>query len=136
MSTANHLPRAWAGPGKRPGIAAPGGRHLNSISRPLDIGSYYAPTVRAARVVDDTGKNRCPWRDGCRPSPGRGELRGLGFFFFLIRGRAGILAFGLGVAVDEFDQRHCRVVAITVAGLDDASVAAGTVCIALRHGCH
>src|SRR5580692_8050272 len=32
MSTVNHFPRACAGPGKRPGIAAPGGRHLNSIS--------------------------------------------------------------------------------------------------------
>src|SRR6201987_6048364 len=32
MSTVNHLPRACTGPGKRPGISAPGGRHLNSIS--------------------------------------------------------------------------------------------------------
>src|SRR5215472_966449 len=32
MSMVNHLPRACAGPGKRPGISAPGGRHLNSIS--------------------------------------------------------------------------------------------------------
>src|ERR1700751_3274111 len=32
MSTANHFPRAWAGPGKRPGISAPGGMHLKSIS--------------------------------------------------------------------------------------------------------
>src|SRR5215470_2902336 len=32
MSMVKHLPRACAGPGKRPGISAPGGRHLNSIS--------------------------------------------------------------------------------------------------------
>src|SRR5215831_6883019 len=32
MSMVNHLPRACTGPGKRPGISAPGGRHLNSIS--------------------------------------------------------------------------------------------------------
>src|SRR5256885_11053570 len=35
MSIVNHLPRACTGPGKRPGISAPGGRHLNSISGPL-----------------------------------------------------------------------------------------------------
>src|SRR5579884_66788 len=32
MSTVNHLPRAWAGPGKRPGIGVPAGRQVNSIS--------------------------------------------------------------------------------------------------------
>src|SRR5580704_8791615 len=31
MSMVNHLPRAWIGPGNRPGIGAPSGRHLNSI---------------------------------------------------------------------------------------------------------
>jgi hypothetical protein len=27
----NHLPRAWAGPGKRPGMGVPGGVQVNSI---------------------------------------------------------------------------------------------------------
>src|SRR6516165_9246373 len=51
MSTVNHLPRACIGPGNRPGIGAPGGKHLNSISDPLlGFGLYYALVVRATRV--------------------------------------------------------------------------------------
>src|SRR5438132_10473751 len=47
-----------------------------------------------------------------------GRLRGFGFGLFFCSSRAGILAFGFGVAVDEFDDRHCGVVAIAIARLD------------------
>ncbi len=31
MSMVNHFPRACTGPGNRPGICAPSGKHVNSI---------------------------------------------------------------------------------------------------------
>src|SRR5262245_17831506 len=52
MSTVNHLPRACAGPGKRPGIAAPGGRHLNSISG-------FSPQVQRYYAVQRNGASNC-----------------------------------------------------------------------------
>ena len=42
-------------------------------------------------------------------------------------GRAGILALGIGVAVDQLDDGHRRHVAIAEAGLEHAGVAAGAV---------
>ena len=63
-------------------------------------------------------------------------LRGLGFALFLGPARAGILALGFGVAVDQLDQRHRGIVAIAIAGLDDAGVAAGAVRVTLRQGRH
>src|SRR5271170_7244098 len=44
MSIVNHLPRAWTGPGKRPGIGAPSGEHLNNISGSLFC---FADRIRA-----------------------------------------------------------------------------------------
>src|SRR5690242_13796880 len=51
MSTVNHLPRACSGPGKRPGISAPGGRHLNSISlvSPLGFSAHTSTTAGSSR---------------------------------------------------------------------------------------
>ncbi len=46
--------------------------------------------------------------------------------------RAGILALGLFVAVDELDHRHRRVVAVAEAGLDDAQVTAVAILVARR----
>ena len=57
---------------------------------------------------------------------------GGGFLFVgLDLDRAGILALGVGVAVDELDDRHRRVVAIAEPVLDDAGVAASAAGIAL-----
>src|SRR6202040_1364831 len=56
-------------------------------------------------------------------------LRRLGFLFLH---RAGILALGIDVAVDEFDHGHRRVVAVAEAGLDEAGVAALAVLVAGR----
>src|SRR5215469_2636866 len=67
---------------------------------------------------------------------GRAGLSGFGFALFAGRGWAGVFALCLGVAVDEFDDRHCGVVAIAIAGLDDASVAAAAVGVALRQDRH
>src|SRR6266568_985745 len=53
------------------------------------------------------------------------------FVLGLAADRAGILAFGVGVAVDQLDDRHRRVVAVAVAGLDDAGIAAGPGGVAL-----
>src|SRR6266496_2399358 len=50
----------------------------------------------------------------------------------LLLHRAGILALGVDVAVDEFDHGHRRVVAVAEAGLDDAGVAALAVLVAGR----
>src|SRR5713101_2028314 len=48
------------------------------------------------------------------------------FLVFSLAGeRAGILAFGFGIAVDQLDDRHRRIVAVAIAGLDDARIAAG-----------
>src|ERR1700759_4618018 len=46
--------------------------------------------------------------------------------------RAGILALGIDVAIDELDHRHRGVVAVAEAGLDDSGVTAVTVRITLR----
>src|SRR6201996_761360 len=46
--------------------------------------------------------------------------------------RAGILALGVDVAVDELDNRHRGVVAVAETGLDDAGVAALAVLVAGR----
>src|SRR6202048_2313231 len=56
-------------------------------------------------------------------------LRRLGFLFLH---RAGVLALGVDVAVDEFDHGHRGVVAVAEAGLDDAGVAALAVLVAGR----
>src|SRR5260221_388651 len=83
MSTGNHFPRACAGPGKRPGICAPSGRHVNSIlsfSPGLSpnssgrlrrvAGDDNAPHVKgstdqtqcgAMRNLIEAGKARIPW---------------------------------------------------------------------------
>src|SRR5256885_9756981 len=57
------------------------------------------------------------------------SLRRLGCLFLH---RAGILALGIDVAVDEFDHGHRGVVAVAEAGLDDAGVAALAVLVAGR----
>src|ERR1019366_799119 len=44
--------------------------------------------------------------------------------------RTGVEALGIDVAVDEFDHRHRRVVAVAKAGLDDAGIAALAVLVA------
>src|SRR5262245_22333899 len=46
--------------------------------------------------------------------------------------RAGILAAGVLVAVDEFDHRERSIVAMAVAGLQDARIAAGAGLVARR----
>src|ERR1700722_10109572 len=56
-------------------------------------------------------------------------LRRFGRFRLL---RTGIEALGVDIAVDEFDHRHRRVVAVAEAGLDDAGVAALPVLVADR----
>src|SRR5205809_7930362 len=58
------------------------------------------------------------------------------FFLFVAAHRAGILALGLGLAVDQLDDRHRRIVAVVVAGLDDAGIAAGPGGIALGEHRH
>src|SRR6185295_8608209 len=47
------------------------------------------------------------------------------------RRRAGILALGVGVAIDQLDHRHRRLVAIAEARLEHAGIAAGARGIAL-----
>src|SRR6202040_2684683 len=55
---------------------------------------------------------------------------GLGGFRGLFLHRTGIEALGIDVAVDEFDHRHGRVIAVAEAGLDDAGIAALPVLVA------
>src|SRR6266545_5158770 len=57
------------------------------------------------------------------------DLRRFGGLFLH---RAGILALGIDVAVDELDHGHRGVVAVAEAGLDDAGVAALAVLVAGR----
>src|SRR5215471_5360934 len=52
------------------------------------------------------------------------------------RAWARVLAFGFGVAVDQFDHRHRGIITVTVAGLDDADIAARPVCVTLCQGRH
>src|SRR5579862_4798725 len=54
-----------------------------------------------------------------------------GFRFVVLWTRAGILAFGGFVALDQFDDGHRRVVAVAEAGLDDAGIAARAAGVAL-----
>src|SRR5215470_1858650 len=63
------------------------------------------------------------------------ELSRLGLFLFG-RARARILAFGFGVAVDQFDHRHRGIITVAVAGLDDAGIAARPVRVTLCQGRH
>src|SRR5258708_31853161 len=83
-------------------------------------------SMMAARGLPQRRQSRTA---GLRPACGRDgrdpktALRRFGFFGFGVD-RAGILALGVGVAVDQFDDRHRRVVAVTVPGLDDAGIAA------------
>src|SRR5580700_7698964 len=58
--------------------------------------------------------------------------RNLRRFRRLFLHRAGIESLGVDVAVDEFDHRHRRVVAVAEAGLDDAGIAALAVLVAGR----
>src|ERR1700751_1877985 len=62
------------------------------------------------------------------PSPA--TLRRFGFFLLLHR--AGVLALGIDVAIDELDHGHRGIVAVAEAGLDDAGVAALAVLVAGR----
>src|SRR4051794_14510693 len=57
----------------------------------------------------------------------RKNLRRFGGLFL---GRAGVLALGVHIAVDEFDHRHRRIVAVTEASLDDTGIAALAVLVA------
>ena len=54
-----------------------------------------------------------------------GNLRGLFFGLLLGPGRAGILAFGFGFAIDQFDYGHRRVVTIAETRFDDAGITPG-----------
>ena len=63
------------------------------------------------------------------------ELSRFGLLLF-DRAWAGILAFGFGVAVDQLDHRHRGIIAVAVAGLDDADIAARPVCVTLCQGRH
>src|SRR5947209_13120739 len=60
------------------------------------------------------------------------DLRGLGLFFIPWLDRTGILALGVGVTVHELDDRHRRIVAVAIAGLQDPAVAARTRSVTLR----
>src|SRR5260370_26246606 len=64
---------------------------------------------------------------GSDPRSGR-----LSFLFGLGAGRAGILALGVGIAVDQLDDRHRRIVAVAEPGLDDPGVSAAPAGITLR----
>src|SRR5437763_14369157 len=57
-------------------------------------------------------------------------LRRLGLSLFLDRSR--ILALGGLIAIDEFDYRHWRTVAIAEAGFDDPGIATLAVLVAAR----
>src|SRR5947209_19002851 len=59
------------------------------------------------------------------------DLRRFGFFFLARLDRAGILALGVGVAVDQLDDRHCRVITVAEPGLQDPGVSARPRGIAL-----
>src|SRR5437763_1023972 len=57
MSTVNHLPRACDGPGKRPGMRAPGGRQVNSIPSSTTDRRVDAAILRLAwRLARRTGR--------------------------------------------------------------------------------
>src|SRR5882672_4958611 len=133
MSTVNHLPRACTGPGNRPGICAPGGQHLNSILGPLLVLAHTTRSLFARRASSTGGARRekllvTPARAGAYGRIGSGlpKLSSRFLGLFLGAGRAGILALGRKIAVDQLDHRHRRIVPITVPGLDDAGIAAGS----------
>src|SRR5216683_1981306 len=68
MSTVYHLPRACAGPGKRPGIRAPGGRQVNSIAfipRPAKIRPM-AASYQYIYVMKGLGKSYAGGREVLR----------------------------------------------------------------------
>src|SRR5712691_6770660 len=56
MSAVNHLPRACAGPGKRPGMYAPGGWQVNSIAGILGNGDRSDSIACFARLVSNRGR--------------------------------------------------------------------------------
>src|SRR5258708_17770092 len=58
------------------------------------------------------------------------------FGLFVAADRARILALGVGIAVDELDDRHRRIVAVAEAGLDDAGIAARPSGVTLGEGGH
>src|SRR5271170_1280867 len=70
------------------------------------------------------------------PQTGWAWSGGLVFVLFFGAGRAGIFALGFRIAVDQFDHRHRRVVAIAKPGLDDARIAAGPADIPFGQGRH
>src|SRR5215470_3787360 len=79
MSIVNHLPRACAGPGKRPGILAadfsnPEGRQVNSIGFPPEQAIIVTP--RKARV------------QGQRRDPGLADARGRDVLLLAMRAAA------------------------------------------------
>src|SRR4051812_35051440 len=57
---------------------------------------------------------------------------GSGRFGGAVLRRTGVETLGIDVAVDELDDRHRRIVAVTEAGLDDAGIAALAVLVAGR----
>src|SRR3546814_18516959 len=77
------------------------------------------PSNRKGSLAGCLALNSLPWSGGRR----RGLLLVLFPAGFL--GRAGVLALGCGIAVDQLDDRHPRHVAVAEAGLQHPAVAAG-----------
>src|SRR3546814_417956 len=82
------------------------------------------PSNRKGSLAGCLSLNSLPWSGGRR----RGLLLVLFPAGFL--GRAGVLALGCGIAVDQLDDRHRRHVAVAEAGLQHPAVAAVALLVA------
>src|SRR5207302_4565282 len=91
-----------------------------------DGSSSVITSSRTAAAETPSKSSRSETRAGKMPGSNRERWRSgrLGFFFALGAFRPGILALGFGVAIDQLDDRHWRVVAMAEPGLDDPGIAA------------
>ena len=127
----DYRPKCWSRSATAPS-------HRHGPACPNHPGVYFAPPANFTLDRLAAAGERCSRSAFPNPSDGSYAARGRatawagasGGFFFLVRLLARILAFGFGIAIDQFNDRHRRVIAIAKTRFDDAGIAAGAIGIA------